>query len=199
MGILKAVQENQRFREDLKALLIKVVQDNKLSFTGESGFFHFTGENMFCRLTGDRSAPAGRWHNADGGGYLRFVEEQDVNLGSLNTTTSVPKTTAPKTSTFSSVFSGQNLGNLFNTGVNTLSTLLTNKSNKDLANTALEIEKEKTQQAAMLAAAAQSGGGAAPPKKGLSTGAKIGIGVGILIVGVLVTWGAIKLLKKKKG
>ncbi len=109
-----------------------------------------------------------------GGADGLHADEADVHGGGfLNT----PVSTVPKQpSTLSTVLSAQNLSNLFNAGLGVLSTTLTNKSNKELAQKALEIEQEKTKQAALLAASGGLRGAASP---GLSTGAKIGIGLAV--------------------
>ena len=73
---------------------------------------------------------------------------------------------------------------MIGTGLDTLSTSLKNKSDQKLANTALALEVEKTKQAALLA---QGGSGAGVIKPGLSTGAKVAIGLGVAtLVGVII-------------
>jgi hypothetical protein len=76
-----------------------------------------------------------------------------------------------------------NLGTILNTGLGTISTLLTNKSNAKLADKALAIEAEKTRQAELAAQlGAQAGALGGTVKPGLSTGAKVAIGVGVAAV-----------------
>jgi hypothetical protein len=107
-------------------------------------------------------------------------------------TATVPSTSTSTGSSASSFFNSTNLNKLFDTGLNILSTSLQNKSNKQLADTALQIEQEKTKQAALLAA---NKGNATGTTGGLSTGAKIGIGIAITGLLVLLLW---VIFKKKK-
>ncbi len=100
--------------------------------------------------------------------------------GSELTTTST--TTKPKTAVGN--FLSNNMDSLLNTGLSTISSVITNKSNQKLAEQALAIETEKTKQAALLAA---GGGAGVNQKTGLSTGAKVAIGVGAAaVIGVII-------------
>lgn len=216
VGILQAMAKNERFRTDLAELLTTVTLDNKSHFTGE-GMFRFTGENMF-RLTGATPPLAGNWYSADGQGMMGTVTDHptifDVGptsatpSGSLPSWASVtPSSATPPASAatpaansssggsgsfLSGVFNASTISNILNQGVNVLSTSLQNKSNAQLANIAFQIEQQKTQQAALAA------GGIGAVKPPMSTGAKIGIGI-LIVVGVgLATWGVVALVRKHK-
>lgn len=105
-------------------------------------------------------------------------EDPDAETPATTTTTTKPKTAAGS-------FLANNLDSLLNTGLSTLSSVITNKANQKLLNQSLAIETEKTKQAALLAAG--GGSGAGTTKTGLSTGAKIAIGVGVAaVIGVII-------------
>lgn len=168
VGLLQAIRSSKRFRDDLAPVLAGVVSKSMASFTGaaESGAFYY---NV------DGEAPGG-----DPGGVHSGIN--DVINGGNSSTVKKP-----------GFFSGANLTNLFNTGLSVLSTTLANKSNQQLANTALQIEQEKTKQSAL---AGIVGKGAAGTNPGMSTGAKIAIALGILTI---LGLGAYFLFFKKKG
>lgn len=202
LALLDATRKNARFRQDLATLLSHSVDKNKAHFTGE-GMFGFTGENMF-RLNGVH--PPNGWYGADGRGpapaaWKSFdgseaeIISNNYGVGASSTTPSPsPSPTPPKTGSFlSGVFTSANVGNILNSGLGVLSTTLSNKSNKQLADTALQIEHEKTKQAALLAAGGQPSAGITKP--GMSTGAKIGIA--LLITGVVVT-GVVLLVRHRR-
>jgi len=164
VGVLQAVRSgNARFKKDLAILLGEGVSMN---FTAEQGseFFSFVDSSFL---------------NNDGA----FTGINATSIASQYDTTA---STAKEKTAVGSLLSDKNfLSGVLNTGLTTLSSSLTNKSNQKLANTALQIEAERTKQAALIAA----GGGAAGlgVKPGLSTGAKVAIGVGVLaIVGVII-------------
>lgn len=180
IAVLEAVRSSQRFKTDLSDFLATVAVDSKMSFTGE-GMFGFTGENMF-RLNGVH--PPNGWYGADGREPAPAAwgpqfdgspnELQGINSGYGTTTTTTTPVAKDK------LLDKDTIRNFLNTGLGVLSTTLTNKSNKELADKALEIEQEKTRQAALLAA---GGGSAEASKKGLSIGAIIGIIAGVLVIG----------------
>lgn len=175
VGILQAMKSNDGFKKDLATLLAGTAMEHKSNFA--EGNFCFTGgSNAFFNWDGP-IIPAGA------------------------TTWTAPAATTPAAksgSALSGVFNSTNLSNLFNVGLNTLSTSLANKGTLKIAQTAKEIEQEKTKQAQLLAASGAMGA-ANPEKPGMSTGQLIGV-TALVLVGVgLLTWGAIALFKKKKG
>jgi hypothetical protein len=168
VGVLTAVQSNKRFRDDLSKLLADSTSDT-LSFTGEAGqqFFNAAGD-PWAELTA---------------AYANNNPSKAImgSGGVANTTTT--GTTTQKTAIGSLLSDKNTLSSILNTGLATLSTSLTNKSNQKLANTALAIETEKTKQAALSA----SGTGAGTPsgKAPMSLATKIGLavaGTGILVL-----------------
>lgn len=162
ISVLAANRTNNKFRNELKDILKEKVSGNIKNFTGESGFF-FTGEASFFNMFG----------------------ENDLH----GTTT---PTTTTRTRTGVGNFLNNNLDTLLNQGLSTIGTAITNKSNQKLADTALQIEAEKTKQAALLAASGKAGGSTGSAA-GMSTGAKVAIAVGIVaVIGVIVF-----LVKKK--
>lgn len=172
VAVLTVVQSNQRFRDDLKKLLTDVASD-ALSFTGEGGmefFYMANGEDPWASIKA---------------AYAANNPGQAIQSGSVANTSDT--TTQSKTAVGSLLSDKQTLSNILGTGLNVLSTSLTNKSNQKLANTALQIETEKTKQAALMAA----GGGAGTPnaKKGWSTGAIIGVSVaGVAALAGIIYW-----------
>lgn len=215
VGILQAMRTNERFKTDLVELLSTVTLENKSHFTGE-GMFRFTGENMF-RLSGTVEPMAGKWYNADGAKFHEDGVTGHPTIFDIGPTGATPSGSLPAWATtpppgpsplpsnptpaattsgssgggfLSGVFNSSTISNILNQGVNVLSTSLQNKSNAQLANTALQIEQQKTQQAAL---AASAGAGAKPP---MSTATKIGIGL-LVVVGVgLLTWGVVVLARR---
>lgn len=187
IAVLKAVGTSPRFRGDLSKLMADAASEGKKSFTGREGFFQFTGREGFFGFTGKE-------------GFFNFGPT-DEELGSTTSTSNyTPASTgssstssATKTnSALSGLLTGNNLSNLFNTGLNVLSTTVSAKSNQKLADTALQIEQAKTMQAAYLAG---GGYGSTLPGAGMSTGAKVAIGV--LVLGVLGTVTYFIVRKKK--
>lgn len=194
IALLQLIKKSDRFKKDFADLMSKNI--GKPKFTGE-GMFNFTGENMF-RLSGVH--PPNGWYGADGVddsiyGLSPDTTSYDIPASSTTPAAPVPKTSTSSGSFLSGVFSSSTVSNILNNGLNVLSTSLTNKSNQGLADTALQIEQEKTKQAQLLAAAGQGGGAAKP---GLSTGAKIGIGLGIAVAVGLLIWGGVALSRKSK-
>jgi hypothetical protein len=182
VGVLTAVQANARFRQDLGNLLTQTTSES-LNFTGESGmqFFYAAGDP-------ESSDPWASITKA----YAQNNPGQAIGAGSgpvANTTT--PTTTTQKSALGSLLSDKNTLSSILNTGLSTLSTSLTNKSNQKLAKTALAIETEKTKQAQ----AAVAGGGAAPGTRApISMGLKIGLAVG---GAVLLTFVIVMLVKPK--
>lgn len=211
IGVLQAMRTNDRFRRDLAKLLATVAGQHKEKFSGEGKFFKFTGPSMFkftgdnmfrftgetmFQLSGAATAPPDQWHGADGSGS-KVINQNWARANGLDDHESAHAGSSVSSSTGSksSFFTPDKLNTLFNTGLGILSTSLANKSNKQLADKALEIEKEKTKQAELLAAANAATAGAGSLKPGLSTGAKIGIGLGIAAtVGTILYF----VLRKKK-
>jgi len=163
VAILVANRDNQKFRQELKELLLKTSAGSTKNFTAEKSMnFFFTAENgnNFFNL------------GPDGPG----ADEQNV-----------------KEKTGLGKFLSGNLDKILGTGLSTLSTVITNKSNSKLADKAIALETEKTKQAqlAALAAGATSVPGSG---KGMSTGAKIGIGIAVVaLLGTIVYF----IVKKK--
>lgn len=161
VATLVGIRSNTKFKDDLGKLLTETTSES-IGFTAEYNSFFFTGSESF------------------------FGWDGETGTASSTTTTT---TTKPKEKTaIGSLLSDKNtLSNILNTGLSVFSTSLTNKSNQKLADTALQIEAEKTKQAALLAQRAGAGGGAGGANTGLSTGAKIGIGIGVAaVVGLII-------------
>lgn len=154
VGVLTALKTNNRFKKDLGDLLYETTSDAMKSFTGEEGQQFF--------------------------GFVSAATLAEAAASQENTTTAPTGTQKEKTA-LGGLFADKNtLSSILNTGLGVLSTSLTNKGNQKLANTALAIETEKTKQAALAAGA--GGNGLPGAQQGLSTGAKIAIGVGIAAV-----------------
>lgn len=172
IAILVAMQGNKRLRHDLKGLLVQVTPANSKNFTAESGFF-FTAEK--------------------GDGFFNF----NINTSGLQSAATAVNakttTTTTKDKTAVGSFLSGNLDKILGTGLDTISTLVTNKSNSKLADKALAIEVEKTKQAALGATIGNAAGAA--KTTGMSTGAKIAIGVGVVAVLGTIVW---LLVRKKK-
>jgi len=182
VGVLTAVQANARFRQDLSNLLTQTTSES-LSFTGESGM-------QFFYAAGDAEA-TDPWASITNF-YAKNNPGQAIG-GNNGPVANIPtSTTTTQKSALGSLLSDKNtLSSILNTGLSTLSTSLTNKSNQKLANTALAIETEKTKQAQ----AAVAGGGAVPGKGApMSMGLKIGLAVG---GAVLLTFVIVMLVKPK--
>lgn len=164
VGVLQAVRSTgpnaQRFRTDLANLMAQMASKGMQSFTDDAGTGGFY--NWVDPPTDSALAPVG--------------------APPLNQNTGGTKT--PNTG----IFSPNNLATIFNTGLGILSTSLTNKSNQQLAQTALQIEQEKTRQAALVGAGGAGGG----VKKGLSAGAWIAIIIGVLGLGGIIYFAFIK-------
>lgn len=109
---------------------------------------NFTGDSGFFFSTGNQS----RFFGEDGG-------EKE-----------------PKAKTGLGKYLQDNMGNILNKGLDTITTVITNKSNQKLVDKAKELEEIKLQNAAIQAAGAKLGTGA-EQKTGLSTGAKVAIGL----------------------
>jgi hypothetical protein len=182
VGVLAAVQSKARFREDLTKLLTETTGE-ALSFTGEEQmefFYMANGEDPWASIKA---------------AYAANNPGQAITSGSVANLSDTTTTTKQKTAIGSLLSDKNTLSNILGTGLNVLSTSLTNKSNQKLADTALAIEAEKTKQAALLAA----GGSAAPgTASGWSTGAKIAVGVGAVAFVSLIVWLIVKP-KAKKG
>lgn len=179
IAILVANRSNEKFRQELKHLLLQTAGNNTKNFTAEKSMnFFFTAENgqNFFNAPGDDPNDA----------WSRLLKNQNTNTA----------TETEKQKTGVGQFLSGNLDKILNTGLSTLSTVITNKSNSKLADKALAIEAEKTKQA-QLAAMAAGAGSVVNGKKGLSTGAKIGIGV--LGLGGLIVIVYFAFIKKKKG
>jgi hypothetical protein len=186
IAVLKAVGTSPRFRGDLSKLMADAASEGKKSFTGREGFFQFTGREGFFGFTGKE----GFFNFGPTDEELAGATSASSNTGGSTTTST---TSATKTnSALSGLLTGNNLSNLFNTGLNVLSTTVSAKSNQKLADTALQIEQAKTMQAAYLAG---GGYGSTLPGAGMSTGAKVAIGV--LVLGVLGTVTYFIVRKKK--
>lgn len=184
VAVMIGVRDSARFRKELAALLADTTKET-MSFTAEYNTFFFTGSEAFFNALGSSSVGDSAGSSDDGGGNSSggngsgsstyTGQSSDTPGGALKNLFSDPKT----------------LSSILNTGLTTLSNALTNKSNQKLANTALQIEAEKTKQAALLAGSrAVIGAGGT----GLSTVAKIGIGVGVAAVVGVIIW----LIVKKK-
>lgn len=161
VATLVGIRSNAKFKNDLRDLLADTTSET-VGFTAEYNSFFFTGKESFFNLVSYDSA----------------ASEQAVK----GTTGSATK---EKTALGSLLSDKNTLTNILNTGLNVFSTSLTNKGNKELADKALQIEVEKTKQATLAAQNNNAGGGSGVA--GLSTGAKVAIGVGVLaVVGVII-------------
>lgn len=176
MAFIKAIKDSGSFRTNLASYLTTLVQEKSSeSFVQQPGlqFVQQPGLDFVQQPT------------------LDFVAASAIgSAGAAATTTTTPTTTANKSSfwnTLGGLASKDNLQTLFNTGLTVAASSLTSKANKESEERALQLEAIRLQQ---IQAQKEL---AATEKKGLSTGAWIGI---VLGVGAIVT--TIILLKKKK-
>lgn len=155
VGVYQAMVTSPGFRRDLVKLLSASMTEHKQHFTEDIYNFSAGGPSEAGSSAGD-------------------IGQAANSLTSQSTTMTTPSSNS---SLGAGLFSAGNLSNLLNTGLTVLSNSLKSKSDQKLANTALQIEAEKTKQAAL-----STGATTAVPTAGLSSGAKIGIVVGILAV-----------------
>lgn len=122
-----------------------------------------------------------------GNAKINFTAE---NNGFFNLDTDATAATTTNTSgksTLGQVVSNPTLWTtLIGSGTTILSDSLKSKNDKELAQIAKEIEQEKTKQAELLAAG--KSGGSSPESTGMSTGAKVAIGIGITVFAFIVVY-----------
>lgn len=160
VATLVGIRSNAKFKNDLRDMLAETTSET-VGFTAEYNTFFFTGKESFFNVIS----------------YDKAAGEENATTGT---------TTKEKTAIGSLLSDKNTLSNILNTGLNVFSTSLTNKGNKELADRALAIEVEKTKQAALLAGKSDAGAGAGGAA-GMSSGAKVAIGVGVLaVVGVII-------------
>lgn len=165
IALLVSLKRNKNFKEDLKKLLEQNTQ-KELSFTAESNSQFFNVISGLGSITSNM--------------MITPKMEQEIVKG-------VKKTSATSSKTALGSYLKDNLGNILNKGLDTISTVLTNKSNQQLVNKAKELEELKMQTASIQAASAGMGANAGGTAKKMSTGAKIAIGAGaLLLIGTLV-------------
>lgn len=177
-ALLIACSKDERFKAECTNLMSEAMMS-------QAGAADIAADKAFTGESQQRFFPA----NASRKSFTGETEQHFFPASSLtdaNNTSTTGKTGVGK-------FLDANLDKILNTGLTTISTIATNKSNQKLAQTALQIEQEKTRQAELVAAGGGAGFGTA--KKGLSTGAKIGIGLGVAgVIGTIIYF----LVKKKK-
>lgn len=174
ISFLRAIKDSTRFRQSVADYMANSISKNKLSFAGaDDAYLNFdiasaTGSttiNPNYATTGTTSTGTSTSSSSSGGGWL------------------------------SSVFSGQNVSNILNTGLGALSTSLTSKANKESEQRALESQRLQIEalQAQQQLAATQ-GAAAAQTKKGMP-----GWGWALIGIGVLATITIITVVIVKKG
>lgn len=178
LAFLKAIKDSASFRSDLANYLTAKVQ-GKQNFIRQPMAMDFVDQPKLGFVSTDDISTAGSASTAA--------------TPAVGTYTAPTTTTTTQKSSFWSTLGGlaskENLQSLFNTGLNVASTSLQNKANKESEERALELERLRLEQINAQKELAASGG----LKKGLSTGAWIGIGLGG--VALIVT---IILLTRKK-
>lgn len=129
----------------------------------------------------------------DNSQYLNAVDAEPWLGGTTTTTTTAPTPTPKKTSFFGSIFTPELVSTGIKTGLDTLSTTTKAKADAASQQNALELERIKLQQIQ-----AQGDANKAGAASGMSTGAKIAIWIGgILVVGT-VAWLVYRNMKKGK-
>ena len=174
VAFLKAIKDSESFRSNLASYLTSLVQEESTaSFVDQPGMsfvqqptLDFT---MNTSALGSAAAAAAS--------------------GTTTTATTTPTTTSKTSfwSTIGGLASKDNLQTIFNTGLNVAATSLTAKANKESEERALQLEAIRLQQ---IQAQKEL---AATEKKGLSTGAWIGIVLGIAAIVTVIV-----IVKKKK-
>jgi len=172
IAFLKAIKDSASFRNDLSTYLTNKLQ-GKHSFIRQPMAQDFVDQPTLSFVSTDDIATAG--------------SATEPATGTVGTTTTTQKSSF--WSTLGGLASKENLQSLFNTGLNVASTSLQNKANKESEERALELERLRLEQIQAQKDLAASGG----LKKGLSTGAWIGIGAGVVGLTVLI----IVLIRKK--
>jgi hypothetical protein len=170
IAFLKAIKDSASFRDSASRFLSSLVQTQANNFTGAGNL------NFGIGIYDDPTDPV----------------PSDSNPTTTSATTPVVKpTTATGSfwSTLGGVANQDNLNKLFSTGLDTLSTTLKNKANKDSEERALELERIRLEQIQAQKDLVNAGGKVpgTTTSTGLSTGAKIGIGVGgAVLIGVVI-------------
>lgn len=195
IAFLKAIKDSASFRNDFSDYLATMVQGQSnfvqqpnMPFVNQPNMPFVSQPNMpFVNEPGSTGLINQPMLNAVS---LEDAENMDLGSGTTTTKTTTTKTTGSFWSSLGGLASKENLQSLFNAGLGVASNALTAKANKESEERALELERLRLQQ---LQAQKELGLNADGSKRGLSTGAVIGIVLGL---GVLTT--VIVLLAKKK-
>lgn len=176
ISFLRAIKDSTRFRESVADYMARSIAQNKLSFAGAAdAYLNFD----IASATGSTTI--------------------NPNYTTGGTSTGTPSSSSSSSSSgggfWSTLFSGQNVSNLLNTGLTAVSTSLTSKANKESEQRALESQRLQIEalQAQQQLAATQ-GAAAAQQKKGMP-----GWGWALIGVGVLATITIITVVIVKKG
>lgn len=165
IAFLKAIKDSASFRSDLSNYLTAKVQRQHNFVSSMDLTREFIDQPKLNAFGDDFADPA--------------------TAASATTTPTTTTTTTQKSSFWSSLgglASKENLQSLFNTGLNVASTSLQNKANKESEERALELERLRLEQINAQKELAASGG----LNKGLSTGAWIAIGLGLITLIIVV-------------
>lgn len=171
ISFLKTIKDSTRFRQSVADYMARSISERKLSFAG--------ADDAYLNDIGDLLGV-----NKIDPGYSTSTASQATGTASSGSTSS----TKSGTSWFGQVFSGENVGNILNTGLTALSTSLTSKANKDTEQRALESQRLQIEalQAQQQLAATQ-GAAAAQQKTGMPGWGWALIGVGALAMITIVT------------
>lgn len=187
----RAMLDSERFKADLKNLMAEhAAQSLDIPDSGNM----LNKDELFGNVV--NTAPAG-----DTSSLMKKIVNTGTNSGTNSGNTYQTNNTATNTKKafgdtavggfLSNLFTKENINKAVGTGLDIVNQKLVNKGNEQVSNAAIEVERLKAQQAAAQAMASGSFGNTG---KKLSTGAIIGISLGVIGLTVLVIY----LVKKKK-
>lgn len=174
LKFLKAIKDSTRFRQSVADYMAKSMSENKLSFAGaDDSYLNDIGNTL---------------------GITTINPNYASGTFSSSGTTPATNQSTPSNSSgggtgfWSTVFSGQNVSNILNTGLTALSTSLTSKANQSSEQNALAAKQLDIQnlQAQQQLAATQAAANAAK-SKGMPGWGWALIGVGALAMITIIT------------
>lgn len=170
---LKAIKDSTQFRQSVADYMARSISENRLSFAGaDESYLNDIGDILGVNKI-----------NPD------YASGTASTAGTSSLTTSSGSTSSSGgTGFWGTVFSGQNISNILNTGLTAVSTSMTAKANKDTEQRALESQRLQIEalQAQQQLAATQ-GAAAAQKSKGMPGWGWALIGVGALAMITIVT------------
>lgn len=177
ISFLRAIKNSSRFRQSVADYMGKAINQGTLNFAGaDDAYLNDIGSAIGVTTINPNYA--------------------SQNLGKTDTSGSAPASSGSSNSSssgsgggfFSTVFSGQNVSNLLNTGLTALSTSLTAKANQGTEERALQSQQLSIQQlqAQQQLAEAQAAAASAQ-KKGMPGWGWVLIGVGALAMVTIIT------------